>query len=442
MRGGAGHVGPHGSQLTGGDGGPASAVELIDSAGVELAETEAVLIVGGVGTLSSGGRGQDGSTGGGASAWRLVRSRTVNLRDNAALQVVGGAGAGASGPGTAQGVEIDAQSSTVVVDRSNTLEGEATIVYAGVNPPPIEDLELRGTLRNSSVAKILIRDARDVVLRDVRLAGYTGPRHPRTYFMGRPPQSQTGIGLALIRVDGARLETVGIEAITGGDGNGESIVGRLDAPGSGVGLYLEDATRVQLVGGEITRMRPGAGLLGGQGYNGGGGVGVRAIRSGVQIRQTVIADVREGVGVEARGSVVELDGVTLVGGLSGVLTVAGHGDGQVLARNLIVADFGVAGFAYIGDAPRVGRLGWTLFHNVGTPVVSAANLLEVDEDTIVNGDPRFTSPVLGDYTLLPGSPAIDAGDPAADCSLEQAAEDGSCRLDLGHAGNTPEARAN
>jgi hypothetical protein len=33
---------------------------------------------------------------------------------------------------------------------------------------------------------------------------------------------------------------------------------------------------------------------------------------------------------------------------------------------------------------------------------------------LYDDDPMFADPVAGDFTLLPGSPAIDAGDPAAD----------------------------
>ena len=43
--------------------------------------------------------------------------------------------------------------------------------------------------------------------------------------------------------------------------------------------------------------------------------------------------------------------------------------------------------------------------------------------------------------LLPDSQCIDAGDPASPCDNEPHAADGTCRIDIGHLGNTPQARS-
>ena len=52
-------------------------------------------------------------------------------------------------------------------------------------------------------------------------------------------------------------------------------------------------------------------------------------------------------------------------------------------------------------------------------------------------DPRFVNPTESDWHLMPQSPCIDAGDPAADFSNEPQPNGG--RVDIGAYGNTPEA---
>jgi hypothetical protein len=54
-----------------------------------------------------------------------------------------------------------------------------------------------------------------------------------------------------------------------------------------------------------------------------------------------------------------------------------------------------------------------------------------------SADPRFADPATGDYHLSPGSPAIDAADPAASVGYEPAPNGG--RRDVGSYGGTSEA---
>ena len=55
----------------------------------------------------------------------------------------------------------------------------------------------------------------------------------------------------------------------------------------------------------------------------------------------------------------------------------------------------------------------------------------------VNQDPRFVDASGGDFHLRAGSPAIDAGDPAADYTAEP--NPNGSRIDIGHTGNSVEA---
>jgi len=55
----------------------------------------------------------------------------------------------------------------------------------------------------------------------------------------------------------------------------------------------------------------------------------------------------------------------------------------------------------------------------------------------IKADPLFVDPENGDFHLQPNSPAIDAGDPTDDFSLEPSG--GGGRINMGAYGNTPEA---
>lgn len=57
----------------------------------------------------------------------------------------------------------------------------------------------------------------------------------------------------------------------------------------------------------------------------------------------------------------------------------------------------------------------------------------------LDADPLFAAPDIGDYRLTGSSPCIDAGDPAADYSLEPEPDGG--RINMGAYGNTPQAES-
>jgi len=57
----------------------------------------------------------------------------------------------------------------------------------------------------------------------------------------------------------------------------------------------------------------------------------------------------------------------------------------------------------------------------------------------ISVDPLFENSAQQVLTLLPTSPCIDVGDPAADCNFEAAPN--GCRVNLGNYGNTAKATA-
>jgi len=58
---------------------------------------------------------------------------------------------------------------------------------------------------------------------------------------------------------------------------------------------------------------------------------------------------------------------------------------------------------------------------------------------VLSTDPEFVNPSGGDLHLQPTSPAIDAGDPTDDYSLEPTCDGNNTRINMGAYGNTPEA---
>ena len=59
------------------------------------------------------------------------------------------------------------------------------------------------------------------------------------------------------------------------------------------------------------------------------------------------------------------------------------------------------------------------------------------EDTCTSEDPLFLDPQSDDYSLMPESPCVDAGDPESEFAFEP--EPNGCRVNMGGFGNTAEA---
>jgi hypothetical protein len=54
---------------------------------------------------------------------------------------------------------------------------------------------------------------------------------------------------------------------------------------------------------------------------------------------------------------------------------------------------------------------YNLEFSSGTPIVSTGGTLVTGTHSLYDQDPQFVDPVSGDYHLMDGSPAIDAGTP-------------------------------
>jgi len=82
----------------------------------------------------------------------------------------------------------------------------------------------------------------------------------------------------------------------------------------------------------------------------------------------------------------------------------------------------------------------TIAYNIVNPTINDYSECRPIGLGNLTDDPLLVDPQNGNFHLQPGSPAIDAGDPADDYSLEPG--DGGGRINMGAYGNTPEATLN
>jgi hypothetical protein len=113
-----------------------------------------------------------------------------------------------------------------------------------------------------------------------------------------------------------------------------------------------------------------------------------------------------------------------LGGEALLVEVSQQGDPEpkVTVRNAIL--WGNAGKDVLGFASTVA----VTYSLTESPVPGTGN---------TRGDPQFVDPAAGDFHVRPGSPSIDAGDPASAFSSEPQPNGG--RVNLGNTGNTAEA---
>ena len=155
----------------------------------------------------------------------------------------------------------------------------------------------------------------------------------------------------------------------------------------------------------------------------------------------VFTDVPDGVQLSS-ATVHGLQGDGDHGAAAAVLVNAGS---ELVVTNSIFTESSHDGVVSHADNLDVAvRIFWSNIWNIQDRRVVNAT---VSDETMLDANPRYTNPGAGDFTLREGpvgdggSPCIDAGDGAADCSQEPVGEDGRCRIDMGSHGNTPRARA-
>ncbi len=128
-------------------------------------------------------------------------------------------------------------------------------------------------------------------------------------------------------------------------------------------------------------------------------------------------------------------------GISITLPQAGFGlhaaaDGVLDARSTIISDVSHIGAGASEEGGR-GSVSYCDIWRAETPLDGFADAIP----STLSVDPRFLDAERGNFGLHPESECIDAGDPVAPCLEEPLPDEGDCRVDQGHLGNTPEARS-
>mgnify|MGYP002631324097 CR=1 FL=1 len=267
---------------------------------------------------------------------------------------------------------------------------------------------------------------------------------------GGPGGGSRGIlltGAAATVLEGNRVTT-----IEGGEGGG--LVGVHAATGgngaTAEGLLITNSATTAIDGLEVRNV---AGGLAGSGDsairdgNGGVGYGIRVQTStGVGLQHLGVSLILGGTGrnngrsagvqfQDASQTSLSFASIYDVGlGASPGEGIWIHADqiGQVVVRDTIVQR--VERFCALNDAaPDALALShvdlWDCTGGTHVNALVAGPILELD--------PGFIAPELGDLHLSPTSPLIDAGDPDSPYSLEPAQN--GCRANLGAFGNTPQA---
>lgn len=427
---------PGGAHARPGYGGTVYGMRITASADVRLEGNTIERLIAGDG--STGGRGFLGETGGGAIGIELRTLRSVVLVDNVVGELRPGAGGGTAPDGPAFGLRVDAASTTVDAGPTNLVSGDPLAFYDGVDDLQLGGLDLRERVASTNLGKVVVRRARGARLTDIRIRGYTAPGGVRA------SRGYDAVGVRLEAVDDATLADIEVEGLVAGDGGPSGHDSRDNNQPQGPG---GDAAGVWVIGGQgvrmarvaVRRLTPGAIGAGGIAQTPGRVYGVRITDATATLHGAVLTSLRgAAVALDGGTRLADLGGLTVYDADAGVHVGAAPLSAVRVAHSIfsVVAGDAIASHAD-NEAARVA-VAYCAFDRVDGEEVT--NLTH-DQDTAVRGNVRFADEIVGDLTLAADSPCVDAGDPGAACDEEPRDRDGRCRLDLGHTGNTAEARA-
>ena len=389
--------------------------------------------VGGTTFLWAGRPVPVGAAGGAARGMFLGTVTGGRFSENRFEGIRGGAGARGAPSGSAVGVDVNAASSDLEVDASNTVEGQPGYVGVGLRGVLVEGIRQAEVTSFSNWGQVVVLDSRDVTVRDCVVRGGAGaPGDPDQVhgLLSSRPDGGAGVGVRIERcTGGVRVHEVEVSDVAGG------AAGQLGDGGDGTGLRLRDNEGVDVRGVTVERVTGGA-----------------------------AADQAPGdaVGVDLSGSPAGVSGLLVArvaGGSAAGVTVSADRP-ALLRRSTVYGVTDGVGLRVTGDgAPGAASVRHFIFAVVGGPaIVSAAGPAAVlvdysnfdrvqvsveytDEGHNLAVPSGFADEILGDFALAPDSACVDAGDPDVPCGDEPEGEGGACRLDLGHLAGTGDAQA-
>ena len=234
----------------------------------------------------------------------------------------------------------------------------------------------------------------------------------------------TGVGFRLLATTDALVVGNSIANVTGGQGGSCTAQGYGGPGGTGTGMDFEDINDGTIAENSISKMQAGVG--GKKGPYGGGGVdGATGTAFGFIVLPATLVPDLTGNSVASVTGQVESAGLHVTQGSSATLsnTIFSNITGGPCISN------------HPDNDPADVTLSYSIFH--GCEGGAMVNGTETPDTCIHDQDPLFMDAEDGNLHLQPGSPAIDAGDPASDYANEP--DPNGCRVNMGAYGNTEEA---
>ena len=413
-----------------GPGGPVVGIRLVDADQVVLRDNRLAALRGGtagVVTHTLAGRQFSvGGRGGPATGIELRSSRDVSLGGTTFERLEGGLRAAGGDDGPAWALDVDDATTNVTSDASNRWDGTPVLFYDGVDVD-LDGLEVAGRVPSRG-GGIVVRNARSARLSGLRLAdldGHAGLSSADVWTVEpyNALPGETVYGLVVRDVREVSVRDVLMTDVTGGKA-GAATHRDFGGPGGDVvGVHVSGAQTLDVSGLRLRRVAAG------RGTEVGDDEGPPGRSTGLLVEDTL------------RATVDHVLADRLEGGEGGAAVQLGEGVGPVQLAHLTV---GVAASGLrVSGAPVTIRD--SVFSEIEGAVVvgegvqmsycaydQVAELGPVEAVEVV--DARCIDPFSEDLALLPDSPCVDGGTPGLACGDEPGGDD--CRLDVGYLGGT------
>ncbi len=415
-----------------GRGGTATGLQFIRVDQLDVADVVLSRLTGGPASRHASGTPVDGGT---ALGIILRETTGASFRRTRIEDLLGGAGVSGGLRGPRYGVSLDEASSGLLIDTSNTVEGQPLFVADGLEGVEVTGLVLDVDVSATNLGQIVVRRSRDVIIANNRIAGLTGnPGQSGAHdYHGRGSEGVPAVGIRLVETRGDSVVSGNVvEELRGGRGGGQ-VDGAGRPGGQAIAILMDDCVSVSLRGNDVRRILGGEGGVGG---TRGEALGVLVQGGNLQAANNLVASVDGEVATGLSLVGVRLAEVvrTTFADVSGTgLAISGEVQSVFVADSIFaLAD---ASVSYTGEDGERVTVDYCNFDRAVPP----ENMVVGEHNLAANT--RFTSEFAGDYSLQPGSPCVDAGDPASDCGLEPRGDGDSCRADMGHLAGTASARA-
>ncbi len=425
-------------QLRGGLGGEngtagyAAGVIIISSTRVSLAGVRVRELV--------GATGRPGANGGLAMGLYLEWVQGLQVTGMTVDELSGGSGGRGAPRGPTFGFLLGRELDDILVDETNLVEGEPGFVAYGVaGQVRVEGLHMREPVMTSNLGRIVLVDVVAPIVEGNHVVGPVGPAGNTTAVEDGATVGHEAVGIRLRRVAGAAIvrDNV-IERATGGRGGSVNRRG-----GVAVGVMIEDCDDpIQVTGNTIRSLQGGP--PGGDNVEQGGATGVWVANSALIAANNVVTTL-EGSGSAGiflddevrfadiyRNSFYDLRKTLEDSAASGVYVEAGP-NRDIRVSDSVFEWMGWAVNASEGDA----RVDYIATREIGDEDIQPG-VGNYGDHVIALEATCFVQALLGDFSLVPGSPCVDAGDPVRGCGEEPGGE--ACVPDLGHLASTAEAR--